>query len=73
MTQNERVLDYLRKHGAITPKEAMNELGIMRLGARIYDLKKQGVSITRENVTEKNRFNEPTTFARYKLEDVNAQ
>jgi len=50
MTQNEAVLDYMAKHGSITPREAMVELGIMRLAARIYDLETEGYVIGRENV-----------------------
>ena len=72
MTQTEAVLDYLERHGSITPLEAMNKLGIMRLGARIYDLKESGVKIITERVSEKNRFGELVSFARYRLEKENA-
>ncbi len=72
MTQTEMVLDYLERNGSITPLEAMNKLGIMRLGARIYDLKESGVKIITERASEKNRFGEVTNFARYRLENENA-
>ena len=39
MTQNEAVLRHLLDNGGITSLEAMERYGIMRLGARIYDLK----------------------------------
>ena len=42
MTQTDRVLRHLQDYGSITPHEALAEYGIMRLGARIWDLKKQG-------------------------------
>lgn len=45
MTQNEQVLDYIRKHGSITALEAMRELGIMRLASRINELINLGVPI----------------------------
>ena len=45
MTQSERILDYIQKHGSIDPWRAMNDLHIMRLASRIYDLKKMGVDI----------------------------
>lgn len=48
MTQNEMVLDYLRRHGSITPLEALEKLGCMRLGARIYDLRNMGHRIVSE-------------------------
>ena len=67
MTQTERILDYMERNGSITPLEAM-QLGIMRLGARIYDLKESGIKIVTERVTEKNRFGELCSFARYRLE-----
>ena len=72
MTQTEKVLDYMERHGSITPLEAMNKLGIMRLGARIYDLKDSGVKIITERVTERNRNGELCSFARYRLEEDNA-
>ena len=69
MTQAERIMDYLERNGSITPLEAMNELGIMRLGARIFDLKEQGVKIITERVKAENRHGEVTSFARYRLEN----
>lgn len=45
MTQNEKIKAYFETHYGITAKQAMEELGIYRLGARIYDLKKAGVPI----------------------------
>lgn len=68
MTQAEKILDYMERHGSITPLEAMNELGVMRLGARIFDLKESGIKIITETVTGKNRDGETTRFARYRLE-----
>ncbi len=73
MTQEEKILDYMERHGSITPLEAMNELGVMRLGARIYDLKESGIKIITETVKGKNRDGETTRFARYRLEKENAQ
>lgn len=46
MTQNEMILNHLRDHGSITPQEAMARYGCMRLGARIWDLKREGHAIT---------------------------
>lgn len=67
MTQNEMVLAYMRDNGSITPKEAMDELGCMRLGARIYELKRRGVGIRREMVRQANRYGRVVSFARYRL------
>ena len=41
--QSVRLLNYLRNHLHITALEAMNDLGIFRLGARIWDLKQAGI------------------------------
>lgn len=68
MTQNERILRHLDTFGSITPMEAMQDYGIMRLGARIWDLKASGVPIKTEWVRARNRFDEPTHYARYSLD-----
>ena len=72
MTQEEQILEYMERNGSITPLEAMNEFGIMRLGARIYDLKESGVKIITETVTSRNRAGKRVRFARYRLERDNA-
>ena len=51
----------------ITQAEAVTEYGCYRLGARIWDLKAQGVPIKSETITGKNRYGERTSFARYSL------
>ena len=68
MTQCERILRHLQAYGSITQAEAVTEYGCYRLGARIWDLKAQGVPIKSETVTGKNRYGERTCFARYSLE-----
>ena len=69
MSQCNRVLQHLQAYGSITPLEAMQEYGIMRLGARIYDLRKMGYSIDRIIETGKNRYGESTSYARYSLNE----
>lgn len=69
MTQCERVLKYMEDFGSINPMQAMKDLGVMRLGARIFDLKKAGYKITRRNVTGRNRYDEQVVFAEYRLEE----
>lgn len=67
MTQCERVLRHMRDYGSITSAEAITEYGIYRLASRISDLKKQGVPVEKEMISGKNRYGEPTSFARYSL------
>lgn len=71
MTQCERILRHLQDYGSITQAEAVTEYGCYRLGARIWDLKAQGVPIKSETVTGKNRYGERMCFARYSLERSN--
>lgn len=44
-TQEDMVLDYIKKHGSITSWEAFMKLNITRLSGRIYDLREQGYDI----------------------------
>ena len=67
MTQHERVLNYLETHETITPMEANKELGIMRLGARIWDLRHDGHDIRRTMVSGKNRYGDQVAYAEYRL------
>lgn len=67
MTQSQIILEHLRKHGSITQKEAIDNYGIMRLGARIWDLKRQGHAIFTERETGVNRYGEKTAYARYRM------
>ena len=67
MTQTEKILRHLEDIGSITPWEAMRMYGIMRLGARIWDLKRDGYPIQTEIITGKNRYGEPTRWAVYRM------
>lgn len=67
LTQCNLILSHLREHGSITPLEAMREYGIMRLGARVWDLKKQGYKIGTSRESGLNRFGESTSYARYTM------
>ena len=71
MKQSERVLKYMQDFETITQLQALSDLGVMRLGARIYDLKRDGHMISRRMVTRKNRYGEAVSFAEYRLEDGN--
>ena len=73
MTQCEMVLKYMQDFGSINPMQAMKELGVMRLAARVADLKKAGHKITRRTVTGRNRYGVPVIYAEYKLEEQNAE
>lgn len=67
MKQTERVHEYLKTHYFITAKQAMDELGVFRLGARIWDLKNAGVPVQSGWTTVKNRFGEECRVKMYYL------
>jgi hypothetical protein len=68
MTQAEKILRHLKEYGNITPMEALQEYGIMRLASRITDLKKAGHIIVTNTVSGYNRFGEKVHYASYSLE-----
>lgn len=61
------ILAYLKKHGSITPMDAMTEFGCMRLGARIFDLKAEGHNIETTIETRVNEHGQRKRYARYVL------
>ena len=67
MTQCEILLKHFEDHETITPIDAMNDFGIMRLGARIWDLKHEGHDIRRKIVTGISRHGETVRYAEYRL------
>lgn len=69
MTQCEKILAYLDEHGSITTMEGMSKLRIANFTARISDLRKAGVALDVETVTQKNRYGETVRFARYRRKE----
>lgn len=65
-TQKEQILEHLEKFGSITPLEAQRFYGCMRLGARIWDLRKDGHNIVKEIVEVMTRSGK-AHVARYRL------
>ena len=62
LTQNQRILDYLKSGKKLTPLVALKEFGCFRLSARIFNLREEGHAIITKNVTRKGK-----TFAEYSL------
>jgi hypothetical protein len=71
MSQMDRVLSHLKSKGTIQPLEAWRDLGIYRLSAVIYDLRKEGHKISTKRVEVVNRFGEAALIAEYSLEVEN--
>lgn len=60
MTQTEAIREHILKHNSITPLEALEHYGCMRLAARIRDLRKDGFSVLTVNVERNGKH-----FAKY--------
>lgn len=41
-SQKEKILRHMQEYGEITPMDALTNYGCFRLGARIYDLQRDG-------------------------------
>ena len=67
MTQADRVMQYLKDFGSITPLDAVRDLGIMCLAERVRDLRNAGVDIKSTPETSKNRYGDITRYLRYSL------
>lgn len=70
MTQSEKVLEYIKHKGGISTRDAFVHLGITRLSARIYDLKKKGYRFKKiRALYADTRDNKLKHYDVYKLED----
>lgn len=60
-----QVLLYIEEHGAITQKEALNNLSCMRLPSRIHEIKKAGFPVESRMVPGINQFGATVHYAEY--------
>lgn len=67
MAQKQRVLQYIQDHGSISSLEAFKDLGITRLSAVIFNLRRDGIGIESDTEEAINRFGEKARFSRYRL------
>lgn len=67
MTQNQRIIKYLEDFESITAYEAVKELGITQLSARICELQNMGYRFNRKIEYSYNRYGEKTHYIRYSL------
>ena len=70
LTQSMKIIKYMMDFGSITPIQAMQDLGVMRLAARISDIEAEGWEIIHERETGKNRYGEKTSYAKYRLKQA---
>ena len=69
MKQADAVLEWMREHDGITSWEAFAELGVTRLSAAIYNLRKRGLEIETQTLKTKNRYGSTVAYAKYVLEE----
>ena len=56
MSQTQRVLDYMRKHGSISQQEAISAFSCYRLAAKIFELRRDKYIIKTERVPFRNEY-----------------
>lgn len=61
MSQGQQIFTHLKRHGSITPLQALDRYGCMRLAARIGELRERGHKIE-TNMIERNG----SRFAQYR-------
>lgn len=65
--QQQRVLEYMNAFGSISSMEAFQDLGVTRLAAVIFELKRKGIPIHSKTEARVNRFGEVKHFSRYSV------
>ncbi len=66
MSQTLDIYEALKSGRKLTPLEAWRDFGTLRLGARIFELRREGVPINMERVTVRTRTGK-ASVARYSL------
>lgn len=67
MTQNEMILNHMQRGRAIDPLTALNDYGVMRLAARIHNLRAEGHEIHAIKRDVHKRNGEVATICIYRL------
>lgn len=63
----QKIYQYMALHNGITQAEAFLELGVGRLGARIFEIKNYGVPIQTEMIKVTKKDGSEAHVARYKI------
>lgn len=67
MTQRERIVRYLKDNGSITALEAVRELGVLQLSARLVELEREGYAFNKKREYSHNRYGERVDYIRYSI------
>lgn len=70
-TQTDLVLEYMVENGGISAFDAYSKLGITRLSARIFDLRKAGVKITSTRIGYKAKDGRAKHYDVFRLDKTN--
>lgn len=65
--QRQRILDYINEFGSITALEAVRDLGVLQLSARLVELEKDGIVFNKTQESALNRFGERVYYTRYSI------
>jgi len=65
MTQKEASLKYINNFGSISSIEAFSDLGITRLSAIVFNLRKEGYKVASTPEEVLNRYGKKVIFSRY--------
>lgn len=68
--QRTRIIEYLKTHDGITQYDAIKHISVMRLSARISEMKKLGYVIRDSWVKGKNKYGEKYRAKKYWIEEV---
>lgn len=68
MTQIDRIIEFVRAHGSITPMDAF-EMGITRLAACVFEMRHRGINVVTDKAETVNRYGEKVRFARYRVSE----
>ena len=66
-SQKDLILAHIEKYGSITPLEAQQYYSCMRLGARIWDLRRDGYDIVSEIVEVETKHGGKARVAQYRM------
>lgn len=69
MTQYERITQYIRDFGSISPMEAFRDLGITKLATRVSEMRKCGMEFDQELEKTTNRYGDPVRYMRYRFRE----
>ena len=66
-TQCDRIVQYLKDNGTITRLQAVYDLGVMELAARICELEEKGYSFNKKTIYVLTRYGYEVTCTEYSI------